>query len=359
MNRKEFLQASALLLPASAWGMTHASTQENSANMQENYLASPSYLKSSQRLKFNANGKFKIVQFTDVHWAPGNAASKVAAERIAEVLDAEKPDFVEFTGDIIWGKPGIESLKRTFAPVVERDIPFAMTFGNHDDEQDLSRKDIHEQLKNFAGNLNGTVEGLSGVSNFILPVRSSDGSKDAFILYHFDSHAYSQMKEQVDGYDWIKADQIAWYRSCSDELKAKNGGKALPALAFFHIPLPEYNYAAQQENALLIGIRKEAACAPKINSGLFTAMLEKGDVMGTFVGHDHVNDYVTTWKGILLGYGRYTGGKTVYCDIPWGNGARVIELTEGKRELDSWVRLKDGRIESRIHYPTDFSKEPW
>ena len=161
MNRKEFLQASALLLPASAWGMTHVSTQENSANMQENYLASSSYLKSSQRLKFNANGKFKIVQFTDVHWAPGNAASEVAAERIAEVLDAEKPDFVEFTGDIIWGKPGIESLKRTFAPVVERDIPFAMTFGNHDDEQDLSRKDIHEQLKHFAGNLNGTVEVLS------------------------------------------------------------------------------------------------------------------------------------------------------------------------------------------------------
>lgn len=359
MNRKEFLQASALLFPASALGMAHVNAPANTSDTPENYLASPSYQKTSQRLQFNANGKFKIVQFTDVHWAPGNAASEVAAERIAEVLDAEQPDFIEFTGDVIWGKPGMESLKRTFAPVVERNIPFAMTFGNHDAEQDLSRKDIHERLKEFAGNLNGTVEGLNGVSNFILPIRSSDGSKDAFILYHFDSLTYSPMKEQVDGYDWIKADQIAWYRNCAEEFKAKNGGETLPALAFFHIPLPEYNYAVQSENALLIGIRKETACAPKINSGLFTAMLEKGDVMGTFVGHDHVNDYVTTWKGILLGYGRYTGGKTVYCDIPWGNGARVIELTEGKRELDSWIRLKGGRIESRFHYPTDFSKEPW
>ena len=362
MNRKEFLQASALLVPASMMGIgkAEASSVAPAAAAPASYLDSEGFRKNARALKFNADGKFKIVQFTDVHWAPGNAASEVAAERIAEVLDAERPDFVVFTGDIAWGKPAAESYKRTFAPVVERGIPFALTFGNHDDEQDLSRQQIYDLItKEYPKNLTGTVEGLSGVSNFILPIRSADDTRDAFILYHFDSHSYSPLKGTVDGYDWIKPDQIEWYRQCSDALKARNGGTTLPALAFFHIPLPEYNYAAANENSLLIGIRKEAACAPKVNSGLFTAMLEKGDVMGVFVGHDHVNDYLTTWKGILLGYGRYTGGKTVYCDIPWGNGARVIELTEGKRELESWIRLKGGRIESRCHYPTDFGKEPW
>ena len=43
--------------------------------------------------------------------------------------------------------------------------------------------------------------------------------------------------------------------------------------------LPEYNEAAADERALLIGIRKEKACAPVVNSGLFTAMLEAGDVL--------------------------------------------------------------------------------
>lgn len=78
----------------------------------------------------------------------------------------------------------------------------------------------------------------------------------------------------------------------------RNGGKPLPSLAFFHIPFPEYNEAAQDENALLIGTRKEKACAPLINTGLYAAMLNAGDIMATFVGHDHVNDYVVDWKGI-------------------------------------------------------------
>ena len=53
-------------------------------------------------LKFNANHKFKIVQFTDIHWKYGNPASDEAGERMAEVLDAEKPDLVVFTGDLIF-----------------------------------------------------------------------------------------------------------------------------------------------------------------------------------------------------------------------------------------------------------------
>ena len=41
-------------------------------------------------LKFNKDGKFKIVQFTDVHFKYGNPASDVALERINQVLDAEQ-----------------------------------------------------------------------------------------------------------------------------------------------------------------------------------------------------------------------------------------------------------------------------
>lgn len=127
-------------------------------------------------------------------------------------------------------------------------------------------------------------------------------------------------------------------------------------MAFFHIPFPEYNQAAQNENALLIGTRKEKACAPAINTGLYAAMLNAGDVMATFVGHDHVNDYVVDWNNILLGYGRFTGGKTVYHDIPGGNGARVIELHEGERSFKTWIRLKGGKVINLVTYPADFAR---
>lgn len=303
-------------------------------------------------LKFNANHKFKIVQFTDIHWKYGNPASDEAGERMAEVLDAEKPDLVVFTGDLIFAKPAREGLDKALEATISRGIPFAVTWGNHDDEQDLSRKELSEHVATKAGNLTSTVEGISGVTNYTLSVKSTDGKRDAAVLYIFDSNSYSPIKK-VKGYDWIKHDQVEWYRQTSKAFTAANDGKPLPALAFFHIPLPEFHEAAQNESAYFVGTRKEKACAPEINTGLAAAMLEAGDVMGVFVGHDHVNDYVVDWRGILLGYGRFTGGATVYHDIPEGNGARVIELTEDSRTIKTWIRIKGGKVINKVNYPAD------
>jgi 3',5'-cyclic AMP phosphodiesterase CpdA len=360
MNRKEFLQTSGkAMLPMFILGMpagVKALGRETTIAGETagvSWPESETYKATADRLRFGADGTFRIVQFTDIHLVPGDPACEEAALLMNETLDAERPDLVIYTGDLVTGKPAAEGFRTICEPVVSRNIPFAITLGNHDDEQDLTRREIFDLVKEFPGNLTGTVEGLSGVTNFILPIKSSDGAKDAFILYCFDSLAYSRA-EETKGYDWIKADQIGWYTQCSAALTARNGGKPLPALSFFHIPVPEFNLAASDENTLLMGIRKEKAYSPAVNSGLFTAMLEAGDVMGIFVGHDHINDYVAKWKGIVLGYGRFTGGNTTYNDIPGGNGARVFELKEGERAFRSWIRLKNDKIVSPIHFPTDF-----
>ena len=309
----------------------------------------------SQDLKFGEDKKFKIVQFTDVHWKADSIASEEAGERMSEVLDAEKPDLVIFTGDVIFGKPADKSMQRALEPTIKRGIPFAVTFGNHDDELGMSRKELYDFIKDMPGNLTSTVEGLSGVTNFILPVKASDGSKDAALLYVFDSHSYATLKG-IKGYGWIKHDQVQWYIDESKKFTEANGGTPLTALSFFHIPLPEFHEAVQNEGSFLIGTRKEKACAPEINTGLFAAMKETGDVLGVFVGHDHVNDYAVSWKGIMLCYGRFTGGKTVYHDMPGGNGARIIELTEGVRQFRSWIRLKDGQVINEFTYPSEWIK---
>ena len=160
----------------------------------------------------------------------------------------------------------------------------------------------------------------------------------------------------MKGYDWLTFDQVNWYRQQSAAFTAKNDGKPLPALAFFHIPLPEYNEAASDENAILYGTRMEKACAPAINTGMFAAMKEMGDVMGTFVGHDHDNDYSVIWNNILLSHGRFTGGNTEYNHLP--NGARIIVLDEGARTFTSWIRQKDGVVD-KISYPASFVKDDW
>lgn len=311
---------------------------------------------NAQTLKFGSDRKFKIVQFTDVHWVSGSEHSVVSDKCMNRVLDEEKPDLVVFSGDFVTGKPAAKGLEEVLQPTVSRGIPFAMTFGNHDDEQGLSREELFELIRKYKGNLTETTPGISGVTNYTLTLKSHDGDKDAAVLYIFDSNSYSPLKS-LDSYDWIKRDQINWYADRSKAFKAANGGSSLPSLAFFHIPLPEYNEAARDEEAKLIGTRREKACAPVVNSGLFTAMLECGDVMGVFVGHDHVNDYAVEWKGVMLCYGRFTGSKNTYSDIPGGNGARVIEMEEGRRGFRSWIRMNDGKTINEFSFPDDYLKD--
>jgi hypothetical protein len=70
-----------------------------------------------------------------------------------------------------------------------------------------------------------------------------------------------------------------------------------------HVPEPpvdEGRYSVEEE-------RNECICTGPFNSGLYIAAQERGDVMGMFVGHDHINNYVGNFHGILLGYGASAG----------------------------------------------------
>ena len=300
-------------------------------------------------LRFNESGEFKIVQFTDLHFKYGNPASDVALECIDRVLEAESPDLVIFTGDIIYSAPADTALRTVLQRVCCRKIPFAVTLGNHDDEQGLSRPLLYDIVRSLPGNVQAADS-----ENFALRITSADGQRTEALLYLIDSHAYSPLPD-VKGYDWIKARQIAWYRDCSDQYTRENGGKPLPALAFFHIPLPEYAEAATHPQAILRGTRMEPVCSPELNSGLFTAIKEQGDIMGCFVGHDHDNDYAVMWKDILLAYGRFTGGNTEYNHLP--NGARVIVLHEGERRFTTWIRQRTGETEQTTTYPHSFVRK--
>lgn len=304
-------------------------------------------------LKFNCDGKFKIVQFTDVHYKYDDQAnSQIALDRINEVLDAEKPDLVIFTGDVVVSNETFKGLDIVLEPCIKRNVPFGVVFGNHDDEYDHTRPELYDYIAKKKGSLMPARSG-DVAPDYVLTVKSSkDKNKDAALLYCIDSHSYTQVKS-VPGYDWIRFNQIAWYREQSRRFAEQNGGEPLPALAFFHIPIPEYKDAVMEDKNRLFGVKGEGVACPTGNSGFFVSVKECGDVMGMFVGHDHDNDYAVMYKEVLLAYGRYTGGNTVYNDI--ANGARVIILQEGERKFDSYIRLAGGEIESRISYPGSFN----
>lgn len=306
-------------------------------------------------LRFNENGKFKIVQFTDLHIKWQDSRSDIAFRCMKNTLEAEKPDLVVLTGDIIYSTPADKNFRGVMEFLSQFKTPFALVFGNHDREQGLSNAELLKIAREVPYCVASDVEGVTGDGNYTLEIKGRNGDKEKMVLYFIDSNRGSLLEEQgVGGYDYIHLDQINWYVETSRAYTKQNAGTPVPALAFFHIPLPEYNLAAQNENTTLYGIRREKACSPELNSGLFAAMKEQGDVMGVFVGHDHDNDYAVNWYNILLAYGRFTGGPTEYIHIP--NGARVIELTEGQRTIDTYIRLTDGAIEQRTSFPSDYIK---
>lgn len=302
-------------------------------------------------LNFNPNGQFKIIQFTDVHYKQGVKASDVAIRLIEETLDAEKPDLVVFTGDIIWAKPVMIGLDEVFAPVIERKIPWAYILGNHDDEFGVSREALIEYAMGKPYCLSQVGDkNLKGAGNFILEVKDSVNEKIGTILYFFDSGSYSPIKG-IGKYEWFDFAQVDWYREQSAAYTQTNGGKPYNGLAFFHIPLAEYPLMKTDPSSTIVGHRDETECNGVLNTGMFAAMRIAGDVMGTFVGHDHNNDYIGSYHNIALAYGRYSGGKTVYNDLGL-NGCRIIELTEGKREFSTYIRLLGGEKLFPVTYPT-------
>jgi predicted phosphodiesterase len=305
-------------------------------------------------LRFHKDGTFKVVQFTDTHYQPGVSASDSAIANINEVLDAEKPDLVIFTGDVIYAPPAGTGLRRVLEPVAKRNIPFAVVFGNHDDEQDLTRPQLYDTIRTVRHNLL-PERGASASPDYVLKIASSkEKGKEAARIYCMDSHSYSRLKGQVDGYDWFHASQVEWYRRQAAIQPTAADSIVVPAIAFFHIPFPEYKQAAESGSAILRGTRMEQVCSPELNSGMFTAMKEAGDVMATFAGHDHDNDFAVMWYDILLAYGRYSGGNTVYNHLK--NGARVIVLKEGERAFTTWLRIRGEGVTDCYEYPADFKK---
>jgi len=318
----------------------------------------------SRTMKFRADGTFVIVQFSDVEFiADGdydpdtpdiNAETRKTMET---VIAAEQPDLIVFAGDVTAsarGQDPLASFRQAVAPAEERGIPWAAVFGNHDSEGAISRRRMHEeQLAHAHCVASEDPPHLSGAGNYSITLADFGGAPAAALIF-LDSGDYSAVPS-VGGYDWVRRDQIGWYAAESGRRTAANGGVPLPSLAFFHIPLPEYREV--WETRTCEGHCFEGISSPRVNSGLFAAMLEMGDVMGTFVGHDHANDYSGDLHGIRLCYGRSTRYVS-YVDGArldrFKTGARVIRLRAGERSFDTWIRQNDGSVaELPVHRPKD------
>ncbi|KAG7791556.1 hypothetical protein KL929_001713 [Ogataea haglerorum] len=282
------------------------------------------------------NNKFKILQVADLHFstldgvcrdpwpklAPGEKcqADPKTTRFVETVLDLEKPDLVVMTGDQIYG-PGSPDTETTILKVCDiferHKTPYAMVFGNHDDEGSLLRDEIMEIVEGLPYSLSSAgPANVSGVGNYVLQVQNK------LALYFLDSH---KKLTKVLGYDYLKEDQIQWIKS--------SWVPATVSMAFFHIPLPEY----RNTDAIAFGNYKEGVMAPHVNSGMAQTFKEIG-VSVASVGHDHCNDFCLhsdLWLcyGGAVGEGGYGGyGGTE-------RRMRVFEVDATNGLVSTWQRL--------------------
>ena len=285
-------------------------------------------------LKFTPDSGFKIVQFTDIHLQYDSYRSDSALVMMKTVIKREKPDLVMLTGDIVGSDNRKKAWLKVAQVMIDAKVPWAAMLGNHDAEYELDKEQTLNLITGLPYSLteNGPKE-ISGEGNYVLPIQSARSSKTAALCYVFDSQVKSRPQNNSGVCEWIDESQVLWYRDQSAAFTKQNDGTPFPALAFFHIPFPEFREIVGQSTTFgIYGEKVSSSC--DLHSNLYTAMLECKDVMGVFAGHDHNNNFIGCLHDICLAYGQ-TSGRQAYGYL--GCGARVIELYEGQRKFDSWI----------------------
>jgi len=271
------------------------------------------------------NGKFKILQLTDLHLDTLEDIQRATA-MTHNLITWEDPDFVMLTGDLITSKLGgkefYESHWKQYTQVLlERKVPWALALGNHDVEGSISPAEIMLLDSSAALSYSQLSPDSSlGFSTYKIPIYKDQELKR--VIWVFDS-GQEVTHKGVTGYSNVSVEAVKWYQETSEGVEG---------VGFVHIPLPEFLEVVHERN--FKGVAGEPVCCSMINSGLFAAILNKGDIKGVFVGHDHLNDFLGELYGVKLGYGRVSNGIEDYRGLK--RGCRVICLFE-EGDLDTYI----------------------
>lgn len=308
---------------------------------------------------FVTDTDLKVLHLTDIHLTGGftnKEQDKKAINAVAAMVNAEKPDLVIVTGDMSFAIPTTGTINNKYAHAMfirlmeNLGVYWTVTFGNHDDEsfnyyrrQAVADMYADENLKYCL--FQQSPEGVSGMGNHIINVKNSVGEITQSLIM-IDTHSYVHtdlIGGTIDSifwtYDAVKQDQVEWYEDMIELYQPKS------SLVFFHIPLIEVKNAYDEyvsngrqdtDNVKwLFGVdgedhNDEVVFSSRLeNQTLFDKILELGNTKGMFFGHDHLNNFVLDYKGVLLSYG-YSIDYSAYAGIDnkgLQRGCTILTLT--------------------------------
>lgn len=231
----------------------------------------------------------RILQFTDIHFFGGKAlymtVNKTTVETMSKLVKQTKPDLVIVTGDS-WPENrdnrGEEFMRFAVAQYEALGVPWAYAWGNHDQLADYAVG--HQTL---AAARNSLYRGAATDGNYVINIIGRH-KQIAWQLLCLNTHREGLAKTEQD-----------WVHGIAPALPPD-----VPRLAFFHIPLKQYDDVWQP--GVTKGTKGETICQEK-EDGSSLAVLKSAGVRACFCGHDHRNDYAGLSDGVELVYGRATG----------------------------------------------------
>ncbi len=284
----------------------------------------PEEFQTRRPLQFRRDGGYRILMMSDAHLKPDAGERTIRA--METLIDSTRPDLVLLGGDNVSAFTSREMFERQLAelasPMEKRHLPWAHVFGNHDQTPEVPKAVQEAAYERYAWCVSKAgPEELPGCANYFLPVLDENGevlfgvwgidSQQDFetqtvpLQYPGDLYWDVLMPSPVGSgtdYDFIRFEQVMWYWNTSVALE-KLCGRKIPSLMMFHIPLIEFHGMLRNANRTqLRGEYNERLSTSEINSGMFAAVFQRGDVRAMFVGHDHINTFDGVYCGIRMGF---------------------------------------------------------
>ena len=273
----------------------------------------------------NTEGDFKVLMFTDIHLDGKNATSKITVSNIVKNVQNEKPDLVIFGGDNVTSALNNKRCHQLGEIFEKLGVYWAGILGNHegDNNMSISREKMVDIFSSYDHCLmRQGKKDVDGNGNYVLTILNKDSTvrESFFFLDSHDEISEENMKKyNVEDtgktiYDAVYESQVDWYKTTLATMKAEQeekGNREFKSIVVTHIPLPQYEAAAEAQS-FVYGGQLEGICEQGYDTGLFDAIREGGSTQAVFCGHDHLNNFGTMYKGIMLsyiepsGYGSYT-----------------------------------------------------
>ena len=254
-------------------------------------------------MKLGYTEDFRILQLTDPHISDKDD-QQLHYDFMDLTIKEAKANMIVVTGDL-FTFASKETAKGFFKFLDGYGLPWTVVLGNHDEQCYFSVDWLTSYLNNFGSHClfkDHQDDKVFGNSNFIINLMEGENIHDQLIFMDSNRYYYGSYL----GYDYIKPNQIEWYKRVVNDTKTANGGNVANSLLFMHIPLPEIDPAYDEaiaNNTIEFGVKKEPSCPPEHNSGFFDVIKEMGSTKAIFFGHDHINDFRLTYQGVTMAYG--------------------------------------------------------